>query len=70
MKSGSHQEVFGQHLNTSHSTGDKLYLSVYFEGTANTIHPSTTQIGLFFRHTKALDVTDPSTTVPRFQTNF
>eukprot|EP00967_Tisochrysis_lutea_P133025 scaffold232859_cov36-Tisochrysis_lutea.AAC.7 len=32
-------------------------LSVYFEGTANTLRPVTTQVGRFFERTKALDVT-------------
>ena len=39
-------------------------LSVYFEGTANTLKPITTQIGVFFELTNGVDVTQPSTTLP------
>jgi len=35
-------------------------LTVYFEGTANTLRPITTQVGVFFERTAALDVTDPA----------
>lgn len=38
-------------------------LSVFFAGTANTINPPTTQIGLFANNTRALDITDPSVQV-------
>ena len=41
-----------------------VVLSVYFEGTANTLKPITTQIGVFFELTNGVDVTLPSTTLP------
>ena len=41
-----------------------VVLSVYFEGTANTLKPITTQIGVFFELTNSVDVTLPSTTLP------
>ena len=41
-----------------------VVLSVYFEGTANTLKPITTQIGVFFELTNGVDVTQPSTTLP------
>lgn len=39
-------------------------LSVFFEGTANTICPITTQVGLFFELSEAQDVTDPVLPLP------
>ncbi|CAK8999049.1 unnamed protein product [Durusdinium trenchii] len=38
----------------------KAHLTVFFEGTANTIEPLTTQIGLFFMLTDAFDVSGGS----------
>eukprot|EP00316_Scyphosphaera_apsteinii_P005590 CAMPEP_0119339464 /NCGR_PEP_ID=MMETSP1333-20130426/98306_1 /TAXON_ID=418940 /ORGANISM="Scyphosphaera apsteinii, Strain RCC1455" /LENGTH=259 /DNA_ID=CAMNT_0007350979 /DNA_START=48 /DNA_END=824 /DNA_ORIENTATION=+ len=35
-------------------------LSVYFEGTANTISPITTQVGMFFATDAAINITDPA----------
>ena len=39
-------------------------LSVFFEGTANPLRPVTTQVGLFFSSTCALDVTAPEVELP------
>ena len=41
-----------------------VVLTVFFEGTANTLQPITTQVGIFFDRTEALDVTDPDTPLP------
>ena len=40
-------------------------LSVFFEGTANTLRPPTTQIGLFADACAAHDLTPPEARVPR-----
>ncbi len=41
-----------------------VVLSVYFEGTANTLKPITTQIGVFFELTDGIDVTLSTTPLP------
>uniref|UniRef100_A0A7S3NP58 Uncharacterized protein n=1 Tax=Aureoumbra lagunensis TaxID=44058 RepID=A0A7S3NP58_9STRA len=40
------------------------YLTVYWEGTANTLSPPTTQIGLFWAATKGVDITDDNVPLP------
>ena len=45
-------------------------LSVFFEGTANTLRPPTTQIGLFAEACAAHDLTPPEARVPRDETAF
>lgn len=43
--------------------GDADHLTVFMEGTANTLQPITTQVGLFFEHTDAADVTGTETSI-------